>query len=88
MGSYINVEYRTSRERVDLALQIDKFIYVMELKLDGTAEEALRQISEKYHTQPPTIDSRKSLKISVDFSAKTRNIERWIVEFQYTMRKT
>ena len=52
----------------------------MEFKLDGTAEEALRQINEKRYAQPFELDSRKLFKIGVNFSAETRNIEKWIVE--------
>lgn len=80
IGFYTKVEYRTSEGRIDLVLQTDNFIYVMEFKLDGTAEEALQQINEKHYTQPFQTDSRKLFKIGVNFSGKTRNIERWIVE--------
>uniref|UniRef100_UPI0034A14CE9 PD-(D/E)XK nuclease domain-containing protein n=1 Tax=Bacteroides salyersiae TaxID=291644 RepID=UPI0034A14CE9 len=80
MGFYTKVEYRTCEGRIDLVLQTDNFIYVMEFKLDGTAEEALQQINEKHYTQPFQTDSRKLFKIGVNFSGKTRNIERWIVE--------
>ena len=51
----------------------------MEFKLDGTAEEALQQIDEKHYARPFLSDTRKLFKIGVNFSAKTRNIERWIV---------
>ncbi|WP_409014072.1 PD-(D/E)XK nuclease domain-containing protein [Bacteroides ovatus] len=61
-------------------MQTDKFIYVMEFKLDGTAEEALLQINEKYYAQPFENDDRKLFKIGVNFSAEMRNIEKWIVE--------
>lgn len=80
VGFYVKVEYHTARGRVDLVLQTDCFIYVMEFKLDGTAEEALRQINEKRYAQPFELDSRKLFKIGVNFSAETRNIEKWIVE--------
>lgn len=46
VGFYVKVEYHTGEGRVDLVLQTDRFIYVMEFKLNGTAEEALRQINE------------------------------------------
>ena len=52
----------------------------MEFKLDGTAEEALQQINEKKYAQPFEADGRKLFKIGVNFSAKIRNIEKWIVE--------
>ena len=80
MGFYTQVEYHTAEGRVDLVLKTDKFIYVMEFKLDGTAEEALRQINGKHYTQPFATDGRKLFKIGVNFSAQTRNIEKWIVE--------
>ena len=80
MGFYTQVEYHTAEGRVDLVLKTDKFIYVMGFKLDGTAEEALRQINGKHYTQPFATDGRKLFKIGVNFSAQTRNIEKWIVE--------
>lgn len=52
----------------------------MEFKLDGTAEEAMAQINEKGYAQPFEKDSRQLFKIGVNFSSKTRNIEKWIVE--------
>lgn len=51
----------------------------MEFKLDGSAEDALQQINEKHYAQPFEQDERKLFKIGVNFSAKTRNIEKWIV---------
>ena len=80
VGFYVKVEYHTSYGRIDLVLQTDKYIYVMEFKLDGTAEEALQQINEKQYAQPFEADGRKLFKIGVNFSAKIRNIEKWIVE--------
>ena len=80
MGFYTKVEYHTSEGRVDLVLQTNKYIYVMEFKLNGTAEEALQQINEKQYALPFTADSRKQFKIGVNFSTQMRNIERWIVE--------
>lgn len=80
VGFYTKVEYHTSEGRIDLVLQTDKFVYIMEFKLDGTAEEALRQIDEKHYVQPFENGDRKLFKIGVNFSAQTRNIEKWIVE--------
>ena len=47
VGLYTQVEYHTSNGRIDLVLQTDRYVYIMEFKLNGTAEEALRQIEEK-----------------------------------------
>lgn len=80
VGFYTKVEYHISEGRIDLVLQTDKFIYVMEFKLNGTAEEALRQINEKHYSLPFEADNRKLFKVGVNFSSQTRNIEKWIVE--------
>ena len=80
LGFYTKVEYHTSEGRIDLVLQTDKFIYIMEFKLNGTAEEALQQINDKHYALPFETDGRKLFKIGVNFSAETRNIEKWIVE--------
>lgn len=80
LGFYVKAERHTSDGRIDLVLQTDKFIYVMEFKLDGTAEEALQQINEKRYALPFEMDSRRIFKIGVNFSNKTRTIEKWLVE--------
>ena len=80
VGFYVHVEYHTGQGRIDLVLQTDKFIYVMEFKLDGTAEAALQQINERQYTRPFESDPRELLRIGVNFSSETRNIEKWIVE--------
>ena len=80
VGFYVKAEYHTSQGRIDLVLQTDKYVYVMEFKLNGTAEEALQQINDKQYALPFAADSREVFKIGVNFSNTTRNIERWVVE--------
>lgn len=80
IGFYVKAEYHTSQGRIDLLLQTDQYVYIMEFKLEGTAEEALRQINEKNYATPFASDPRTLFKIGVNFSNQTRNIERWVVE--------
>ena len=79
-GLYTRVEYRTSRGRIDMVVQTADYVYVMEFKLDGSAEQALQQIEEKQYALPFAKDSRKVFRIGVNFSSETRNIDRWIVK--------
>ena len=79
VGFYTKVEYHTNDGRIDLVLQTEKFIYIMEFKLNGTAEEALQQINDKRYALPFEADGRKLFKIGINFSEKTRNIEKWVV---------
>jgi hypothetical protein len=80
MGFYVRAEYHTSQGRIDLLLRTATHTYVMEFKLDGTAEEALAQINDKNYALPFECDDRRTVKIGVNFSRETRNIEKWVVE--------
>jgi len=79
MGFYVHAEYHTSNGRIDMVLKSPKFCYVMEFKLDGTAEEALQQISDKNYTLPFEMGNRKVIKVGLNFDGKTRNIERFVI---------
>lgn len=80
MGIYTQAEYRTSYGRIDLLITTEKYVYIIELKLDSTAEEALQQINNKDYSLPFTADGREIIKIGANISSATRNLERWIVE--------
>ena len=81
-GLYTEVEYRTSRGRIDLVLKTRDYIYVMEFKLDGSAEDAIKQIEDRQYALPFASDPRKLFKIGVNFSSRTRNIEKWVVRLE------
>ena len=51
LGFYVQAEHRTSQGHIDLLLQTDKFVYVIEFKLEGSAGEALRQIEDKHRCE-------------------------------------
>ena len=80
MGFYIQAEYRTSNGRIDLMIGTDKYVYIIELKFNGTAEEAMKQIEEKNYALPFNIDDRQVVKIGANVSGETRNIEEWRIE--------
>ena len=75
MGQYVEVERHTSNGRMDILVQTEKYIYVMELKMDASADEALQQIENKGYAKPFAADSRKLFRIGANFSSATRRIE-------------
>ena len=77
MGQYTQVERHTSNGRMDIVVQTDKYIYIMELKMDATADDALKQIEEKGYAKPFAADTRKLFKIGIGFSSETRRIKEW-----------
>ena len=75
MGFYVQVEYHTNRGRIDLVLQTQDYVYIMEFKLNGSAEEALAQIRAKGYAEPFAKDKRTVYRIGVNFSDEIRNIQ-------------
>ena len=80
MGFYSHTEYHTSNGRIDLLLETPQYRYIMEFKLDGTAEEALQQIKNKDYLLQFQQDDRQTFIIGVNFSKETRTIDRWVME--------
>ena len=77
IGMDAKAEVHTSTGRMDMLIETPKYIYVIELKYDGTPEQALRQIEEKGYARKFTTASRRLFKIGVNFSSDTRRIEGW-----------
>ena len=77
MGFYVEVERHTTDGRMDILMQTPQYIYILELKLDKSAEEALAQIEEKGYATPFSDDSRQLFKIGINFSTATRRIDDW-----------
>lgn len=75
LGFYTKVEYHTSHGRIDMVIQTKEYCYVMEFKLDGTADEALQQISDKNYTLPFEMNGHHIVRIGMNFSSQTRNID-------------
>lgn len=80
LGLYVDTERKTSDGRIDLLITTDKYRYIIELKVDSTPKEALRQIDEKKYSLPFSTDTRRIIKIGANFSTESRRLTDWIVE--------
>ena len=79
LGLSVNVEYRTSQGRIDILVRTDRYVYIMELKYDRNAEEALAQIEHKEYSLPWAIDSRETIAIGINYSTSRRTIDSWLI---------
>ncbi len=77
LGFYVQVERHTSNGRIDVVMQTNDYVYIIELKLDGTSEEALKQIEDKQYAAPFAMDNRQIVRIGANFSSETRQICDW-----------
>ncbi len=80
LGIKVKAEYSTSAGRIDMLLETDKYVYVIELKIDKTAREALDQINSKNYVLAFSANGRQVVKIGVNFSTQSRTITDWAVE--------
>ena len=65
---------------MDVIIHTSDFIYLIECKMDGSAEDALQQIEEKNYAAPFAMDKRKVITLGINFSSQTRGVEQWIIE--------
>lgn len=80
LGFYTRAEYKTSSGRIDMVIKTSDYIYVMEFKMDRTAEEALAQIDSKHYLLPFKADGRKLIKIGANFDSESRTLASWVIE--------
>ncbi len=66
--------------RPDLVAFTDKYIYIIEFKLDHSAESALKQIDDNGYARPYLSDGRPIYRIGASFSSEKRNIQRWLIQ--------
>ena len=71
------IEKCNSKGRADIILEYDEHVYILEFKLDGSAEEALEQIDRQQYALPYEADPRKLHKIGISISSSSRTVEEW-----------
>ncbi|MDR3284844.1 MAG: ATP-binding protein, partial [Treponema sp.] len=81
LGLQCRSEVRIAAGRIDTLVETKKFVYCFEFKLNGTAEEALRQIDTKEYLLPWQGTGKQLFKIGVAFDTEKRNIGEWLGSF-------
>lgn len=79
IGLQVDVEYNTSEGFIDMLIRTPNFIYIIELKINGDAESAIKQIEEVHYADQFASDTRRLYKIGIGFSKKTSNITSVII---------
>lgn len=77
MGALIRVEEDSAAGRADAVLYFPDTVYVFELKYDGSADDALRQIDEKGYLIPYSAEGKKLVKVGVNYNSELRTIGEW-----------
>ena len=80
LNVYARTQVKTIRGRADMVVHMPDTTYVFELKINGSAKEALEQINSKGYAISYQTDKRKVVKAGIRFSTETLAIEDWEVE--------
>ena len=77
LGRYVQMEVRTAKGRIDMVLQTATDLYVMELKIDRPAREALAQIDTNGYLLPFAQSGLRLHKVGISFSTTERTLSEW-----------
>lgn len=80
LNIYVRTQVKCAGGRTDMVVWMPDTTYVFELKVGGTANEALSQINSKDYALPYFTDSRKVVKVGVAFDTDKLTIKDWLVE--------
>ena len=77
LNSIVDTEVKSVLGRADVVVKTKSDIYVLELKVDDSVDNALDQINSKGYSIPYEADGRKVTKCGVSISSEARNIVHW-----------
>ena len=77
----IVVEQHVAKGRTDMTMETADAIYVMEMKFNKSAEEALEQISSRHYAEAFDLRDKRIVKVGLNFEVKDEvNSLKWIVD--------
>ena len=77
LGNFSDVEVRTPTGRVDVVMRTHSTLYIIELKLDKSAAEALRQIDLKQYPERFALCGLPIVKVGINFDTERHTLESW-----------
>ena len=80
LNLYARTQVKCAGGRIDFVMQMPDTTFVFELKVHGTAQEALDQINSKHYALPYYTEGRQVVKVGVAFERETMTVGEWVVE--------
>ena len=80
LGRYVDVEVRTATGRVDMVMRTAQKLYLLELKLNRSAEAAMKQIDLKNYPARFALCQLPVVKVGINFDAEQHTITDWQIE--------
>lgn len=80
LNIYIRTEVKSAVGRADAVMHMPDTVYVFELKVDKSADEALQQIDDKGYMLPYHKEGKRLVKIGISFDSKKRTLAEWKIK--------
>ena len=79
LGAYVDVEVRTPMGRVDMVMRTSTTLYVVELKLNQSAEAAMQQIDLKNYPERFALCGLPVVKVGINFDMERHTLKDWMI---------
>lgn len=80
LGYYVDVEVHTADGRVDLVMRTSYALYLIELKINKSADKAMEQIELKQYDKRFSQTNLPIIKVGIDFSTKKHTLTGWVID--------
>ena len=80
LGYYVDVEVHTADGRVDLVMRTSYALYLIELKINKSADKAIEQIELKQYDKRFSQTNLPIIKVGIDFSTKKHTLTGWVID--------
>ena len=79
LNVYVQTQVKCANGRTDMVVFMPDAIYVMELKINGTAQDALQQIEDKGYAKRYATDGRRIVKAGMAFDTEKRSLTEYVI---------
>ncbi len=80
LGLHIDVEMSKHKGRIDAKIEVDDYLYIMEFKMDASAQKAMNQIATQQYADAFKNTSKQIVLVGISFDSKICNVKEYQVE--------
>ena len=77
---YVRTQVKCAGGRTDMVVYMPDTTYILELKVNASAQEALQQIKARNYALPYHTEGNGIVMVGIRFNADTRTIDDWVIE--------
>ena len=80
LNVYVRTQVKCAGGRTDMVVYMPDTTYILELKVNASAQEALQQIKARNYALPYHTEGNSIVMVGIRFNADTRTIDDWVIE--------